>query len=125
MNFEEKKTVPWGKRLRILPFAAHATRGLVRDQGTRRKIMLGTVVLAIGFVGAGATVLEGVLDHRAHPLWFILYWFACAWLTLLAMLLALFDVLVVRAQARAARNLLGKQFTGPQTPDSQSRSPDR
>lgn len=118
------ETRPKKKSLAVLPFAAHATRGLIRDQGTRRKIMLGTVVLAIGFVGAGATVLEGVLDHRAHPVWFILYWFACGWLAVLAMLLALFDVLVVRAQARAARNVLGQQFSGPRTRDSQSKSSD-
>lgn len=31
---------------------------------------------------------------------FILFWFACAWLTLLALLLTVFDLLIVRAYAR-------------------------
>ncbi len=114
------ETRPSKKSFSVLPFAAHATRGLIRDQGTRRMVMLGTVLLAVGLVVAGATLLERVLDHRAHPVCFILYWFACGWLAVLAMLLAIFDVLIVRAQARAARRGLGRQFTEPRKQDSSS-----
>ncbi len=85
--------------------------------------MLGTVVLAVSFVIAGATLLEPVLDHREHPAWFILYWFVCGWLAVLAMLLAMFDVLIVRAQARAARNVPGREFPGPRTQDSPREDP--
>jgi uncharacterized membrane protein len=36
----------------------------------------------------------------------MLFWAACAWMTILAVLLALFDMLIVRAEARtAAREL--------------------
>ena len=115
------ETVPKEKSLALLPFATHATRGLIRDRSARRKIMLGVVLLALCLVAAGATLLKGVLDHRIHLVWFILYWFVCAWLALLALLLALFDLLVLRAQARAERRDLGQQFSGPQTRDSQSR----
>ncbi len=69
--------------------------------------MFAAVAFAVGLLISGVTVLESILDHREHPVWFILYWFACAWLTVLALLLALFDVLIVRAQARVARKVLG------------------
>jgi hypothetical protein len=39
-----------------------------------------------------------------------LFWFACAWETLLVLLLALFDLLLVRSQARAARKASRDEF---------------
>ncbi len=60
------------------------------------------------------------LDHHEHPAWFILPWLACAWLTTLALLLALFDLLIVCAQARAAREQLRDQFAAKSTPGSQT-----
>jgi hypothetical protein len=47
-----------------------------------------------------------------------LYWLVCAWLTLTAILLALFDILVVRAQARKAEKLLHGQMSEKETPVS-------
>ena len=46
----------------------------------------------------GATVLDQWLRER--PFAFLVYWAACAWITLLCVLLAIFDLLLVRAQAR-------------------------
>ena len=97
----------------MVPFAAQASRGLVRDQRARRKMMLVSVVVAVLLAVAGSTFLEATLNPREHPVWFILFWLACAWMTVLAVLLALFDVLVVRAQARAARRGLETQFAAP------------
>ncbi|MEY2512230.1 MAG: hypothetical protein QOE26_2993 [Verrucomicrobiota bacterium] len=54
----------------------------------------------------GLTVLRAWLDPHEHPWRFILYWLLCGWQTLLALLLALLDVLMVQAQARAARKAL-------------------
>jgi hypothetical protein len=85
---------------------------LIRDHKTRRKTMV-----AVGLLFSGSTFLRPVLDPRVHPDWFILFWFACAWITLAA-LLAVFDMLLVRAQARAAEKLLRKEIS--QTPDSPS-----
>ncbi len=119
------ETRPEKKSLSVLPFAAHAARGLIRDQGTRRRVMFAAVAFAIGLLIAGVTVLEPVLDHREHPVWFILFWFACAWLTVLALLLALFDVLIVRAQARVARKVLGRELPGARTQDSPDESAGR
>jgi len=47
---------------------------------------------------------------REHPGWFLLFWVTCAWLTLTAFLLALFDLLMVRAQDRAARRILREKL---------------
>jgi hypothetical protein len=54
------------------------------------------VALLILFVG------YAVLDRWLydHPVAFVVYWAACAWVTLLCVLLAIFDLLLVRLQAR-------------------------
>ena len=54
------------------------------------------VALVILFVGY-AVVDRWLYDH---PLAFVAYWAACAWITLLCVLLAIFDLLLVRAQGR-------------------------
>ena len=107
-----------GKLLRTFSFVIHATRGLIRDHKTRRKTMFVAVLVAVALLFSGSTFLKPDLDPRVHPSWFILFWFACAWITLLAALLAVFDMLLVRAQARAAEKLLRKEIS--QTPDSPS-----
>ena len=61
-----------------------------------------TLILLLG----GLTVLRAWLDPHEHPWRFILYWLACGWQTLLALLLALLDTLIVHSQARAARKAL-------------------
>ena len=109
---------PEGKPLRTFSFVIHATRGLIRDHKTRRKTMFVAVLVAVALLFSGSTFLKPVLDPRVYPGWFILFWFACAWITLLAALLAVFDMLLVRAQARAAEKLLQKEIS--QTPDSPS-----
>lgn len=104
------ETPPPEKRLRVAPFAVHATRGLLRDQQARRKTMAITLVIAVILTIAGLTVLRPWLDPQEHPWRFILYWLACAWEIVLVLLLALFDLLMVRAQTRAAKRLLQEQF---------------
>jgi hypothetical protein len=100
------ETRPDGKSFRVAPFAAHASRGLIRDRGARRKMMLASVVVAGLLAVIGSFFLKEVLNAREHPVWFMLFWAACAWMTILAVLLALFDMLIVRADARtAAREL--------------------
>ena len=99
-------TSPPEKNLRKVSFIAHATRGVVRDQATRRKAMLVVISLALLMLIAGSTFLQGALNPREHAVRFILYWLACAWLTVTALLLALFDALITRAKERAARKTL-------------------
>lgn len=95
----------------MISFVTHATRGLIRDGGMRRKIMSALIVLAVLMLIAGSTFLQDLLNPREYALRFILYWVACAWFTIAALLLALFDALMVRAQGRAARKTLGKEFS--------------
>lgn len=101
------ETPPKGKSLRTVSFSAHAARGLIRERGARRKLMWGAVATAAALALLGATLFQDFLHPRQHPLRFILFWLACGWMTVLGILLALFDLLIVRAQARAARKALG------------------
>ncbi len=90
----------------MVPFTAHATRGIIRDQAMRRRAIFALLVVTMLLLFAGVTLLETTL--RAHPVWFLLFWLGVGWLTLAVMLLALFDLLAVRALARKAkRNLRG------------------
>ena len=81
-----------------------------------------SLIIALALLVAGLTIFRPWLDPREHPWRFILYWLACAWETVLVLLLALFDLLLVRAQTRAARKILAEQFgreIAPESPDKQ------
>ena len=110
------ETPPPDKKLRMVSFTIHATRGLLRDERARRKTMALSLLAAVIMVGAGLTILRPWLNPHEHPWRFILYWFVCAWDTLLVLLLALLDMLLVRAQARAARRAMRAGFS-PVTPE--------
>lgn len=73
---------------------------------------------AMVMVFVGAVFFETVL--RGHPLVFVGYWGLCAWLTVSAALLAMFDLLAVRAAGRAARRQLEQKLTS-QDDDSNAR----
>jgi protein-S-isoprenylcysteine O-methyltransferase Ste14 len=90
----------------MVPFTLQATKGLLRDQRSRRVIMAISVGVTLLLLLCGLTVLRAWLDPHEHPWRFILYWLLCGWQTLLALLLALLDILMVQAQARAARKAL-------------------
>lgn len=101
-----------------MPFTVHATRGLLRDQQSRRRTMAISLIIAVVLMVAGLTVLRPWLDPHEHPWRFILFWLVCAWETVLVLLLALFDLLLVRAQTRAAKKLLEEQFRSGSAPES-------
>ena len=109
---------PPEKQLSILSFVAHATRGLIRDRAMRRKTMFVVVLVALVFLFSGSTFLESALNPREHPVWFTLFWLICAWLALTALLLAVFDMLMVRTAARRAERILRSQVAQIETPDS-------
>ncbi len=110
-------TPPNEKKLRFVSFAIHATRGLVRDQNGRRKTMFWIVIAAVLMLFCGATLLAPWLDPHVRPGWFILYWLVCAWITVTAVLLALLDLLLVRAQARGERRSLARKISAPPEAD--------
>jgi hypothetical protein len=76
------------------------------------------MIVSLVMLIAGLTVLRVWLDPHEHPWRFVLFWFACAWVTVLMVLLALLDILLIRTQARAARKGLQQQFSERNTPGS-------
>lgn len=103
-------TLPKEKELESVSFIVHATRGMIRDQRTRRKAMLILLALAVLMLLAGFTIFQSALNPREHPWLVILFWVACVWLTFTAMLLALFDLLIVRLEARRAHRALREKL---------------
>ena len=101
---------PNEKPLRTVSFVIHATRGVIRDHNTRRNAMFILLVLALVLLFSGSTFLQGALNYHEHPIWFILFWLTCGWLTLTAMLLAMFDMLIVRLEARRAERRLRERL---------------
>jgi hypothetical protein len=97
---------PPNKSFWMVPFTIQATQGLLRDQRSRRVIMAISLGVTLVLLLCGLTVLRVWLDPHEHPWRFILYWLLCGWQTLLALLLALLGILMVQAQARAARKAL-------------------
>ena len=101
---------PEEKPLQTASFAVHITRGVIRDQKTRRRVMVLVLTAAIVVMIFGVTVLHKVLDPHERPSWFLFYWLVCTWLTVTAILLALFDLLMIRTEARKAERELRKQI---------------
>src|SRR5437588_9690580 len=101
---------PEEKNLETVSFVAHATRGVIRDQRTRRKAMVALLALAVLMLIAGFTIFQSALNPREHPWFVILFWIACVWLTFTALLLALFDLIVIRLEARRTRNALRERL---------------
>jgi hypothetical protein len=88
----------------------HATRGVLRDQKARRKTMVLLLALALLLLILGFTFLQSVLDPHLHPWRVVAFWLVCIWLTFTSMLLAIFDLLVVRLEARRAERALREKF---------------
>jgi len=112
------ETQPPKKSFQVAPFAIQVTRGLLRDERSRRKTMAISVLVAVAMLVAGLTVLRPWLNPHEHPWRFIFFWFACAWETILVLLLALLDLLLLRAQARAARRAFQEEVSKVANPDS-------
>ena len=97
---DDKDTVDPPRRPSRRPkfLLGQVTLGLIRDRSQRRGVMFFLVLGALFQIFVGSIFLEGFLSER--PLLFLAYWFVCFWLTLSAMLLALYDLLQVRASSR-------------------------
>jgi hypothetical protein len=97
---------PDEKPLQHASFVVHATRGLIRDQKMRRRVMVVVLTVAVVLMICGTTVLRPILNPHQRPGWFVFYWLVCAWLTVTAILIAIFDLLMVTAGARKAEREL-------------------
>jgi len=92
------------------------SRGILRDLRMRRTVLFFVILSAIAMVFIGSTLLLGFLTE--HPGWFLLYWGGCLWLTLLSVLMALFDILMLRRAAQTERQRLKKTIFNPEENDS-------
>lgn len=68
------------------------------------------LLIALLMLFAGATFLNSGL--MANPWMFVVYWGVCAWLTIVSVLLAIFDMLAIRARAREERRALRAEIFG-------------
>src|SRR5256885_6507697 len=113
---------PDQKHLRTTSFVVHATKGVIRDQRTRRKAMVVLLALALLLLLLGGTVLAPLLNPRQHLLAALIFWLACIWLTLTATLLAVFDLLAMRAVSRRAERAMREQLKSDATRSNPSRT---
>ena len=77
-----------------------------------------SLATALLLLFSGSTFVQPMLNPQEHPARFILFWVICAWLTLTAILLAVFDLLMVRSAARKAQKTLDEALGGRGIPDS-------
>jgi hypothetical protein len=75
----------------------------------RRKAMFALIGTAVVMLFLGSWLFSDAWA-RAHPWLYLLYWAACAWLTVAGVLLAVLDMLVLRSAARATRRRLEQEF---------------
>jgi membrane protein implicated in regulation of membrane protease activity len=102
---------PDEKQLQYTSFVVHATRGVIREQSFRRKTMFALLVLAMLLLFSGITFLAPMLNPREHLGAALVFWIACVWLTLTALLLALFDLVSVRRASRQEELRLRQQYS--------------
>jgi hypothetical protein len=73
-------------------------RGILRDRGLRRRLMFRLLMLALGMMAGGLWVVEDWLG--GNPWRFLIWWGACALVTCVVMVFALYDVLAVIREER-------------------------
>jgi hypothetical protein len=83
---------------------------VIRDQKTRRRVMVMLLMLALLLLISGGTFLAPFLNPRHNLAWALTFWIVCIWLTLAAMLLAIFDLIAVRRNGQHEERALRKQF---------------
>jgi len=91
-------------------FILLVSKGILRDRHMRRTVLFWVIAAALLMVAVGALLLDDWLMHNL--LIALLYWGACAWLTLTSVLLAFFDMLVVRGEAARERQRFKRTVLG-------------
>ena len=97
-------------------FIIQASKGLIRDHRMRRTLIFYDMVVVLVMSFLGATFFWNWL--REHPLFFLGYWAVCAWLTVLAAMLAIYDLARIRIEAWEVKRQLKKKFLDGESPDS-------
>lgn len=76
-------------------------RAVLYDRLARRKVIGRMLMFVLMMMAAGLWLIDGLLARS--PWYFLLWWGACVLLTVLVMLLALYDVLAVIREERGKR----------------------
>ena len=76
------------------------TKGILRNTRLRRNIMMWIMLAAMVMLFLGSWLIPDAWA-RKHVWLYFLYWAVCTWLTIAGLLLAVFDILIIRAAARA------------------------
>lgn|SRR5471032_2742662 len=105
---ESPPPAPFGTGPTNFPWIRRLARFLVIHQAARRSTMFYLLVTALGFVLVGGILVPSWL--RARPMVFIFFWLTCASLTLIALVLACFDLILVRVASRVAQRALRAQY---------------
>jgi hypothetical protein len=71
------------------------------------------LLTALILLFAGSTFLAPFLNPGQHLGWALFFWIACIWLTMTALLLALYDLVMVRIAARAEQRELNRRQKQP------------
>lgn len=85
------------------------SKGILRDTRLRRNVMLWLMAAALVMLFLGSWLMSDDWARRHYVLYF-LYWAFCLWITLTAVLLAVFDMLIIRATARAMRRQIERDI---------------
>ena len=72
--------------------------------------MTALIGLALLMMILGSTLLAPAISPREHSIGFVVYWAVCGWLTLTVILLALFDILIVKRGARTLRKTMERDL---------------
>jgi hypothetical protein len=95
---------------RLVQLAVAIATGIARNQAQRRRAMFALTSAALAMLALGVTLLWNVFPQ--HPLFFVIYWFACGWLTICVLLLAIYDLVMVVRAGRKERKAARRQFFG-------------
>ena len=77
------------------------SRGIAFDSVARRRAMTALLVAALILFAIGVFPLWSFFPE--HPLFFAIYWLACAWLTFCSLLLAIYDLMMINRRGREER----------------------
>jgi len=73
-------------------------------------MMVVVLTVALVLMILGTTVLRPALDPHERPGLFALFWLVCAWFTVTAILIAVFDLLIVTTTARKTERELREKI---------------
>jgi peptidoglycan biosynthesis protein MviN/MurJ (putative lipid II flippase) len=73
-------------------------RAILHDRAARRKVMARMLLIALALMAVGLWLIDVWLAK--NPWWFLLWWGACAVITVGVMLFALYDALAVIREER-------------------------